>query len=69
VTITYVQGMAVDGMASYDVQLERTGRAEIVALIRFDKWTDRWAILHRTGLIERFDTLLCARAGAQTSYG
>lgn len=67
--VFYVALTAVDGVSAYDV-IQTRGEEEVtVAHIRYDRWTATWALLHPTGLIERFDTLLGARSGAHSSYG
>ncbi|QEI05825.1 hypothetical protein FXN63_08150 [Pigmentiphaga aceris] len=68
-SISYSACRPVDGWTSYDVLIARNGNAEKVAHICYDKWTAKWALLHNSGLIEKFDTLLGARAGVSTFYG
>lgn len=66
--ISYVRCRPVDGRSAYDVLVVRNGRDERVAHICYDKWTSSWALLHTNGLIEKFDTLLGARAGVAAIY-
>lgn len=66
--ISYVPCRPVDGRSAYDVLVVRNGRDERVAHICYDKWTETWALLHTNGLIEKFDTLLGARAGVTAMY-
>lgn len=67
--ISYVPCRPVDRRSAYDVLVLRNGRDERVAHICYDKWTETWALLHTNGLIEKFDTLLGARAGVAARYG
>jgi len=67
--ITFVVCPAAGGMSSYDVMMTIGGMLVKVAHIRYDKWTSTWALLHATGLIEMFDSMTGAQAGAVASYG
>jgi len=67
--ISYLPCRPRDGQSAYDVLVVRNGREELVAHVCYDKWTSTWALLHTNGLIEKFDTLLGARAGVSATYG
>ena len=67
--ISYVPCRPREGQSAYDVLMVRNRREERVAHICYDKWTSTWALLHTSGLIEKFDTLLGARAGVAAIYG
>jgi hypothetical protein len=67
--VSYIPCRAVDGLPAYDVVVTHGDEEMTVAHIRYDKWTAQWALLHQTGLIEKFDTVISARSGAESTYG